>query len=258
MDWLILQWQNYLLVLLRAGCWLMFWPFWDSRLIPVQVRVLTVLVIALVLTPVVSPSLPPFPGTWSHLVSLAVVEFLLGLSVGICVRFVLAGVQIAGDLAAVLLGFGVVTLYDPQTQAQNTVLADLLVLLTVMVFLSIDGHHMILRLLAHSFTAVPVGGRGDVPWRLFHWLSLKGEVIFVWGVKLAAPVLAALFLTHLALGLVARAVPQIQVMIVSFPLTIALGLLFFSFSLMLAGPFLTERFTGLTAPLKQILLAWQG
>lgn len=256
MDWLLTQWQNFLLVLMRTGALLMFWPVWDSRLIPVQIRVFSVLVIALVLTPVVSPFLPPFPATWMELAGLAVVEFLLGISVGLLMRLILAGVLVAGNLIAIQTGFGVVTLYDPQSQFQNTVIADLLVLVTILIFLAIDGHHLILRLVAQSFTEVPVGG-GKVPWELFHRLAQLGGVMFGWGVKLAAPVLAALFITQLALGLAARVVPQIQIMIVSFPLTIALGLLFFGFTLMLAGPFLADRFADLAEPLGQVLSAWR-
>ncbi len=258
MDWLIFQWHHYALVVLRTSCLLFFWPLWDNRTISLPIRVYSILVISLALTPVASPHLPPFPQTWWGLVGLALQEFLLGFSLGLAIRFLMAGVRMAGDLVAVQMGFGVATLFDPQSNSQTTVIADLLMLISVLIFLSIDGHHLILWLLAQSFAATPMGGLGSLPWQLFDGLTVQGSQMFRLAVKLLAPVIAVLFLTQLSMGLVARAVPQIQIMIVSFPLTIALGLIFISFTLMLTGPFLAEQFTGLGMTVRQVLSAWQG
>jgi flagellar biosynthetic protein FliR len=222
-----------------------------------QVRVFSILGLSLALTPLVAPYLPPFPATWSAGVFLVVREFLMGLGCGLVFRFLFAGVQMAGNLVAIQMGFGMATLLDPQTQAQNTLLAEMLVLLATLIFLTMNGHHVLLRLLARSYQEVPLETSISLPGGLFTYVPSLGCLMYNLAVQLLAPVLALLFLTQLALGLVARAVPQIQVMIVGFPLTIALGLFFLSLTLMVAGPALMDQFVALKIPLDRILGAWK-
>jgi len=257
MNNLIFYWQNFLLVSLRAGCLLYFCPPWDSRFIPVMVRVFSILGLSFALTPIVSPYLPSFPATWGGGVLLLIREFLIGLGCGLVFRFLFAGVEMAGNLVATQMGFGMATLLDPQTQAQNTILAEMLVLMATLIFLAMYGHHAVLRLLAKSFQEVPLMTSFSLPGSLFAYVPHLGSLMYGLTVQLLAPVVALLFLTQLALGLVARAVPQIQVMMVSFPLTIALGLFFLSLTLMVAGPALVDQFITLQTPLARVIEAWK-
>ncbi|MEJ2071223.1 MAG: flagellar biosynthetic protein FliR [Syntrophobacterales bacterium] len=258
MNNLITLCQNFLLVSLRAGCLLLFVPPWDSRLIPTPIRLFSVLGLSLALTPVVASSLPPFPATWGAWVILVLREFLLGLGWGLVFHFLFAGIQMAANLVAIQMGFGMATVLDPQTQAQNTLLAKMLVLFATLIFLTMNGHHVLLRLLVQSFQEVPMKAGLSLPSSLFVYVPSLGRLMFNLAVQLLAPVLALLFLTQVALGLVARTVPQIQIMIVGFPLTIALGLFFLSFTLMMAGPALVDQFVSLKHPLAQILGAWKS
>ncbi|MFZ2088258.1 MAG: flagellar biosynthetic protein FliR [Desulfobaccales bacterium] len=257
MNDLIVMWQNFLLTTLRVGCILYFCPPWDSRRLPMQIRAFSILGLSLALTPVVSPFLPPFPDTWSAGALLVMREFLIGLGCGLVFRFLFAGIQMAGNLVALQMGFGMATLLDPQTQAQNTILAEMLVLLATLIFLAAYGHHAILRLLVRSFQEVPLSTSISLPGSLFAYIPSLGRLMYTLAVQLLAPVLALLFLTQLALGLVARAVPQIQVMIVGFPLTIALGLFSLSITLMMTGSVLVDQFTEINIPLARILEAWK-
>lgn len=258
MTELIILWQNFLLVTLRTSCLLIFCPPWDSRLIPVQVRLFSILGLSLALTPVVSSSLPPFPATWSAGVLLVLREFLIGLGFGLVFRFLFAGIRMAGNLVAIQMGFGMATLIDPQTQAQNTFLAELLVLFGTLIFLTMNGHHVLLRLLVQSFQEVPLAADTFLPGSLFAYIPGLGRLMYNLALQLLAPVLALLFLTQVSLGLVARAVPQIQVMIVGFPLTIALGLFFLSVTLMVTGSVMADQFVSLEISLTQILTAWKN
>jgi flagellar biosynthetic protein FliR len=257
MNTLIVMWQNFLLVSLRAGCLLYFCPPWDSRFIPAQIRIFSILGLSLALTPVVAPILPSFPTSWSAGIFLVIREFLIGLGCGLVFRFLFAGIEMAANLVAIQMGFGMATLLDPQTQAQNTLLAELLVLLATLVFLAMNGHHALLRLLAQSFQEVPLEITISLPGSLFAYVPNLGRFMFSLAVQLLAPVLALLFLTQVAPGLVARAVPQIQVMIVGFPLTIALGFFFLSLTLMVSGPALVDQFVALKVPLTHIIGAWK-
>lgn len=258
MNNLIILWQNFLLVSLRATCLLLFCPPWDNRIIPIQVRLFSILGLSLALTPVVSASLPPFPANWNAGLLLVLREFLIGLGFGLLFRFLFAGIQMAGNLVAIQMGFGMATLIDPQTRARNTFLAELLVLFATLIFLTMNGHHVLLKLLAQSFQEVPLKAGISLPGSLFAYIPALGRLMYNLALQLLAPVLAILFLTQVSLGLVARAVPQIQVMIVGFPLTIALGLFFLSATLMVTGPVLVDQFVSLEISLPQVLTAWKN
>jgi flagellar biosynthetic protein FliR len=258
MSGLILQIEQFIMVAIRVGCILFFLPIWDNRFIPMQIRVFSILVISLALTPVVATTLPPFPQTWLAGVSLVLRELLIGLSLGLVVKFVFSGIQMAGDFTGVQMGFGMVTLIDPGSDVQTTVMGDILILTATVLFLAVDGHHLLLSVLAQSFGEVPVGGPPLMPGSLFSFLMPMGTLMFQLCVKLVAPIILVLFLTQVAMGLVARTVPQVQVMIVAFPLTIGLGLIFMSLSLVLMGPYLQGQFAGFKGPLIQVLKAWHG
>jgi flagellar biosynthetic protein FliR len=257
-EGLILQVQQFLLVVIRVGCILFFFPLWDSKLIPSHIKVYSILVIAAALTPVVAPTLPPFPQTWPGMAALVLRELLLGLSLGLVVLIVFSGVHMAGELLGMQMGFAMVSLIDPNSGAPISVIADLLVLTATTLFLAVNGHHLLLAVLAQSFTEVPVGGTMLPPGNVFALVVPLSRIMFQLAIKVVAPVLLVLFLAQVAMGLVARVVPQVQVMILSFPLTIALGLLFLSLTLMVAGPYLAGRFAWFETPLLQVLKAWQG
>ncbi|MHB8066999.1 MAG: flagellar biosynthetic protein FliR [Desulfobaccales bacterium] len=258
MPGLILQLQQFLLVATRVGCVLFFLPIWDSRLIPTQIRVFSILVISLALTPVVAGSLPPFPETWLAAAGLVLRELLLGLSLYLAVRFVFSAIQMAGDFLGLQMGFGMVNLIDPNSGVHTTVMGDILMLMATVLFLAVDGHHLVLAVLAQSFGEVPVGGPPLMPASLFHILVPMGQLMYQMMIKMVAPIILILLLTQVGMGLVARVVPQVQVMILAFPLTIALGLIFLSMSLMLIGPYIMGQFSWLQHPLTQVLKAWHG
>lgn len=255
---LILQLQHFFLVVMRVGSILFFMPIWDSRTVPVQVKVFSILVISLALTPVVANTLPPFPQTWLALLFLVLRELLLGLSLGLVVRFVFSGAQMAGTLLGVQMGFGMVTLIDPQTADPSSLIADVFTMTATILFLALDGHHLLLRVLAQSFGEVPVGGPALMPASLFSFLIPMGSVMFQLMVKLVAPILLVLFLTQVAMGLVARTIPRVQVMIMAFPVTIALGLIFLSLTMTLIGYQLSNKFAWFQTPLSQVLRIWHG
>lgn len=258
MAGLILQMQQFFLVVIRVGCVLLFMPIWDSRVVSKQIKAYSILVISFALTPVVAGTLPSFPQTWLETVLLVLRELLLGLSLGLVIKFVFSGVRMAGEFLGIQMGFGMVSLIDPQSADSSTLMADLFMLTATVLFLAIDGHHLILRVLAQSFTEVPLGGAPLMPASLFSFLIPMGTLMFQLMVKLVAPMILVLFLTQVAMGLVARTVPQMQVMILAFPVTIALGLVFLSMTLMIMGPYLIGKFAWFKAPLFQVLRAWHG
>lgn len=250
--------ETFALVFLRVSVLVLFFPLFDSRMIPTQIKVFAVLVLSLVLTPVVQPLVPAWPRHPGEWVILLGKEACLGVIVFLGIHFVFAGVQIAGELAGIQMGFGFASIVDPQAEGQSSILGVILNWVAVLLFLAVDGHHFLLRMLVESFTLVPLGGNLPDLSRLPQVMISQGAQMFSVGFKMLAPVLAVIFLIQVALGLMARTVTQIQVMLISFPLTIILGLFFLALTLPLAIPFLNQRFTGMAESLGTYLRLLQG
>jgi len=150
-------------------------------------------------------------------------ELLIGAFLGFIVLLMLVSVQIAGQLLDLPMGFGMVNVLDPQTGAHVPVMGQFKFALALLIFFSVNAHHWLLRALADSYRLLPVGWPVVDEARtrlLIHAMSQA----FVLGVRIALPVIAASFLTDVALGIVSRAVPQINVFITGYPVKILAGM----------------------------------
>ncbi len=154
-------------------------------------------------------------------------EAMIGLTLGLCLRIFFSSVQLAGQLIGFQMGFAMINVVDPQTGANVSIMDQLGYWVCVLIFLVLNGHHILFLALVESFSIVPLGVFVLQKVMLSKMLAL-GAGIFVLAVKIGAPVMAALLLTSCAFGLVAKFSPQINVMIVAFPLKILVGLIFFS------------------------------
>ena len=216
---------SLLLTLMRISIVLFMMPVFNTNSIPVQVKASICLVLTLALWPHLSLS---GSGISSHMLGIVLMllgELVLGLVMGMTVQFLFMGIQSGGELLGFQIGFTMVNVVDPLSGMQNSATAYFLWMVSILSFLALDGHLFMLKALADSFYLIPAGGLliGEVLLRQIFDLSAQ---LFVLAVKIAAPVMLALFLTEVALGLMNRAAPQMQVMMVGFPLKIAIGFLF--------------------------------
>lgn len=207
-------------------------PLYGSRFVPAQVRVALGLCCGLLLVPLVASAGSAGAGLnpWASLAESPLAyglrcgaEVLFGLAAGYLALLFLSTIQIAGQVMDTEVGFAMVSVLDPQFGVQLPLLGSFMNVLGVLVFLALDGHLLLLRALRDSVSLVPLGGLALAP--------ATGDLIirafagaFVTALKLAAPVLAALFLTSVAVGIVARSVPQMNVFVVGLPLRVAVGL----------------------------------
>lgn len=227
-------------------------PVLGSRSVPWAARLGLALFLALALAPLApAGARPALPGLLGLGLDLAH-EVFVGIVMGLVATLVFAAVQFAGNLVGLQIGFGIVNVIDPQSETQVSLLSQFQDLLAVVIFLTVDGHHLILRALTRSLTLVPLGW-GGTPSALWELFVRKSGDIFVNGIMLAAPALVCLFATTAALGFVARAVPQINVFIVGFPLQIGVGLLVVSLSLPLFHFVLRRLFVGLDGDLAAVV-----
>ncbi|RKY58758.1 MAG: hypothetical protein DRP94_05490 [Candidatus Latescibacterota bacterium] len=226
-----LEW--FFLGFLRVASMLAVMPIFGSRGVPIPVKVGAAFFLTLVLFPVVRTSGRP-PGEVVQLSGMALKEVLLGLSVGFVSGMFFYGVELSGQVIGIQMGFGVVNVIDPQANVQVPLIGQFQQLLAGVLFLSMDGHHVLLEALAESFRSVPLGGWGPSV-GLLEGVVRMGGMVFSLAFKFSAPVIAALLLSKVALGVLARTVPQMNVFIVGLPLTIGVGLLCLALSLPFFG-----------------------
>ncbi len=213
------------LALARVGGLFIMGPIFASRTAPVRVRVACIFFITLAMLPLVGATPPAFAAGAGMAVMLGMLAFetMIGFTIGLVAQLTFGAVQMAGQLAGIQMGIGLANLIDPQTQEHITSLAQWQNLLALLIFLSIDGHHMLIRAVADSFVVLPIGGGLPSAAGFGIVLDLAGG-LFVVALKIAAPVLMLLLLVNAAMGVLAKLIPQLNVFIVGFPLNVAAGL----------------------------------
>ena len=216
---------SLLLTLIRVSLLVFLLPIFGAENAPRTLKAAICLALTAAIWPHVS-----FPGeampTHPFGVGLIVLsELVLGLMFSLVVRFTFAGIQAGGQILAFQMGFSMATAVDPMQGEQETVLSQFLYIVAILTFLVLNGHLYILAALMESFRIIPAGGLMLHPPLGMQIITMSTEV-FVLALKVAAPVLAALFLVELALALMARAAPQMNLLIIGFPLKIAIGLFF--------------------------------
>lgn len=224
----LVELQSFLLVVFRVGAIFFAIPLFGSVQVPAMVRAGMALLISLVLFPSLEGLSTAGPSA-AWVVAAVLREVAIGFAMGFLVRLVFAAAEMAGQLAGFQMGFALVSILDPVNNEQTPLLAQLQQLVALLVFLTINGHHMLLRALVESFQVVPLADARFSGATTDLLVSATGRM-FVIAVQMSAPVIGALFVTYMALGLIARAVPHMNVFIVSLPVTIGVGLVFLGLS----------------------------
>jgi flagellar biosynthetic protein FliR len=240
----LLRVDLFLLLFLRVLGLFTTAPIWSNRVVPVQLRVALALATAAAVLPLFGP--PLIPTTLAGLAPMALQELLVGMLIGFIASLALSAIQFAGQLLDINMGLAMVNVLDPMTNTQVPIMGNFLHLVAMLIFLSINGHHMLLRALMDSYALVPVG-TAALSDALSRSLIEIAANLFVVGLKVAAPVLAALFLTTVALGLLNRAVPQMNVFVIGLPVQLAVGIFMLMVALPLYLSFLQVIFRGMSA-----------
>ncbi|MCK4984539.1 MAG: flagellar biosynthetic protein FliR [Desulfobacterales bacterium] len=240
----LMQLQMFFLIFLRVGAILMSMPIFKSKSIPVLFKFGLALAASIILFPLLDLKAFPVLANLGNFAVGAIGEILLGITIGMAVNLIFVGLQMAGQISGYQMGLALARVMDPSAGQQIPVLAQFYQLFAFLIFLTINAHHWFLIALADSFQLVPPFGfkiSGSLIEQLIH---IAGNM-FVIAIKVGAPVIAALLLTSVAFGLIARTVPQMNVLFVAMPLKIIIGLLFIGFSLPYLSSFLKTVFSKL-------------
>lgn len=211
---------GFVLAVVRAAAWVALVPPFGTRSIPAQVKVGFAAALALPVAPRLAADPPSLD--LPSLIGAVVLQVAVGLALGFLTSLLFAAVQAAGELVDLFGGFTVAPAYDPLSNAHASVFGRFYQLLATVLLFALDGHLLLVRGFLTSFEAVSVSAPplGDLSRLLLHNVGL----FFLAAVEIAAPLLAALFLAEVALGLLARAAPHMNVFVLGFPFKILLTL----------------------------------
>ncbi|MEM5786050.1 MAG: flagellar biosynthetic protein FliR [Syntrophobacteraceae bacterium] len=235
----------FLSVLLRLSIIFFMLPLFRARNLPTNVKVCTIIALSFMLFPLIRQSIQPLPLNYpAQVFEIVVGELVFGVVFSLSMRLVISAFQFAGELISFEMGFGFSQASDPQTGAQNPVVSVWAELLAMMILFSINGHHILLRLIIESFGNVPVGSFA-LDSGIFGKIILLAGKLFVLALKLSSPIIAVLMLTQLGLGLMSKFAPQINILTTSFPLTIAIGIFFLGLLTLVWGDLARKSFAEL-------------
>ncbi len=213
-------------------------PVLGQARIPARVRIGLALGLVIVLAPTLPPPPAVAPASAAGMLILAS-QVVIGLAIGLVLRLVFTAVEMAGDLVGTQMGLGFAMFYDPGNIQHTPIIGQFMGLLATLTFLAVDGHLMVISALAQSFQSLPIAATA-VGTSLFDALARHGAIVFVAGLQLALPLIVTMLVVNLALGVLTRAAPQLNVFAVGFPLTLAIGFAALLFTLPYFGP-LFER-----------------
>jgi flagellar biosynthetic protein FliR len=208
----------FLCVFVRGSALLLSSPVFGAQSTPVTVRVMTVMALSGALTAVVQPKVGPMPTDLLDLGMRIGNEVLIGLLIGNFISFALQAAHIGGAFMDVQTGLSAGSTVNPINGVSSTVLAQFKFMLSVVIFMSMDGHHILIRALVDSYGATPDLGQLETG-----VVKLVGA-IFTIALQIALPTMGVGMLVDGALGLVNRAVPQMQALQIGMPAKIAVGL----------------------------------
>lgn len=229
-------WARIGVLLVRPGAVVMATPLFGTPFAPALVRLGLTVLLAFAAAPIVPVPDVNAPGV---LTLVTVREFMIGLAIGLAVRLLVAVAEGAGHLTGYQVGLSFGAMIDPQSGVRNTTLAILYTNLALVLCLLLDVHHEVVRAWIASYQALPIG-IGGIDASLWTMVTRALGFIFIGALRLAAPVIAVLLVVEVMMGLMSRAAPSLNLLVVGAPLRLPVGLLVVAASLA-AMPTLISR-----------------
>ena len=242
LDWTQAQIIFISLIFMRMVAFFVSSAIFGGHNIMMQIKVLMAVVMSFVFFPLLVSKHAPAELLNAPFIMLTAKEIMVGLCLGFLTRMFFYAVSMAGEVISVSVGLGSAQIFNPSMNMQGSVMEMFHSTLATLFFLTLNGHHQFIEALTKSFELFPVLGT-NFTFNHFHDLVLIGESVFVMGIKMSAPILAATLLSNLGMAIIGRAVPQVNVLVTSFSVTILVG-----FGLMMVTlPLLFQQMTGIMA-----------
>ncbi len=238
-----------ILVMLRISTLIILLPVLGHQLVPSQIKVGLIVLLTVLIYPLVEHQVSVISLEPLTFAVIAIQEILIAAALALFAQLIFTAAQFAGQMMSFQMGMTVANVFDPATHSQQSIISQLAMALAMLLWLISGAHHIFLHSLIDSFTLFPINHDWSFP--ALMQLTDAAADMFVLSLKLAAPIMLLLTFVYIALGLVSRAVPQIQVFFVSFPLTVGLGMLAFALGMPTFIYLMNEAFISLSgqAPL---------
>jgi flagellar biosynthesis protein FliR len=214
-----------LLVFVRMTGLFVISPLFGRRNIPAYLKIGFSFMTAMILVNVIQMEMPIYSNLWEY-GFLIIKEFITGLTIGFIAYLVYAAIYMAGQLIDMQIGFGMVNVFDPLSNIQIPITANFYFIISMLVLLGIRGHHVLIESLFESFNTIPIGTAAFKNALADDIIRLFSNMFFL-GFKIASPITAAMLITDVALGVLSKSVPQLNVFVVGMPLKILLGIVVF-------------------------------
>lgn len=213
----------FALILLRMIAFVVSSAIFGSPTVSTPVKVLLSIVLSLLIFPAVKVGNVNYDLISNEIIGLAVRELVVGLALGFLTRLFFFVVTMTGDLVSMSVGLSASQMYNPMLGSHGNTIDQFYSTLGTLVFLAINGHHMLLSSIVQSYDLLPVSSL-SLNVGVFAEMAAYGQSVFIMAIKMCAPVLVTILLVNLAMGILGRAVPQINVLVTSMPVTIMLGM----------------------------------
>jgi flagellar biosynthesis protein FliR len=230
---------RYLAILLRFSLVIFLIPPFNNATLPARFKACFVLVLSSMLFPLLRDAVAPLSFQPGPLICMVASEILFALLMSLSVYIILGAFEFAGELISYQAGLSMAQVVDPQGGSQITVISNLIELIALLLLFALNGHHVILKIIVQSFHTLPVGQFIPNAATIDRFVLATGQ-LFVIAIKLSAPVLMVLFLIQVSLGVISKFVPNINILVTSFPITIIFGLLFTGLALPYFGEAMTD------------------
>jgi len=230
----------FMLILFRMAALFSFAPVFSSPSLPAVVKASIILSFSICLAS--SGVVAPIPPTFGMLFLAIAREILIGLLLGFAANLIFTAVQLGGQVIGMDMGLGIVSVMDPQFEAQVSIISQFQVMAAILIFLAVGGHLKLIEVFASNLNALPPG-RIVLSGEVIESLVYLTSEIFTVGLKLAAPIVATLFAANVILGVFARSVPQMNMLILGFPLKIFTGFMLLGLSLPYVSTVLIRQFS---------------
>lgn len=213
-------------------------PIFSSRALTAQSKIILALFITLIVAPGLPLPDPVSPFTWQGIL-LILQQVLIGLAIGAIFLVVFEAFVFAGHIIALSMGLAFATMVDPASGVQSPVVSQFYMIVVTLLFLSLNGHLLVIQVLTHTFDYLPVGLHGLSTESLKSIVEF-GSFIFSAGILVAIPAVTALLLVNVSFGVIARAAPALNIFAVGFPVTLLVGLVMLSLTIPTIIPHLQE------------------
>ena len=247
-----MQLNSFILIFVRTAAMIFFIPFLGARNVPRVFKIGLALLISLILITVVKIDAAIISADLLTLTAGIAGEIIIGFTIGLIAKLVFSAMEMAGELIGFQMGFSIVNVIDPQTSTHVPIIGQFHTILATLIFLTINAHHLFIAAIAESFTLVPPM-RLALTNQMFAGIVTLSRDIFVLAIRIGAPVIVALFIANIALAIISKTMPQMNVMMVGFPITIAGGLLIMVLSIPLFANLVQRSFEGMKGDFFNVL-----